>query len=360
MRALEVWPFQGIPDNPEAWLIRVAKNKAIDWLRRDTSLRGKIPELERRFSVSPEDPVDDQLAMMFLCCHPRLPENARLCLMLKTVGGLGVREIARAFLSTEEAIAQRLVRAKRRIQNQDLKFEMPLPAQVESRLETVLRAIYLVFNEGYSASGGEDLIRSEMCDEAIYLARLLTARPLTASPAAHALLALLLLQGARLPARRDAEGDLLLLDEQDRGLWDQAMIGEGMRHLDFSAAGGSLTSYHLEAGIAAEHCQGETDWATVVTLYDTLCEVNPSPVVLLNRAVAVARRDGPEAGLAAVEEAADHVAMHRYYLLYATRARLLEQCGRRAQAAAEYRRALECATNAAERRFLERRLSSVQ
>lgn len=362
LRALELWPFQGVPEQPQAWLIRVARNLAVDRLRRETSLAEKIPELERRmqpqaFAVLP----DEQLAMMFLCCHPRLPEHGRLCLTLKLVAGFSTAEIARALLMREDAVAQRIVRAKRQIREDNLPVEMPEPAALSERLDSVLDALYLVFNEGYSASAGESLLRRDLCEEAIYLTSLLAASADTALPKVHALLALEYLHAARLDARTDAAGDLLLLEEQDRSLWDQRMIALGFRHLDLSARGEEVTRYHLQAAIAAEHAGGGApDWAHIVGLYDQLSEVQPSPVVLLNRAVALARRDGPQAGLAAIEEIASDPALRNYNLLPAVQAALYQEAGETLLAAQRYMDALGCPSNAAERRFLERRLAGLQ
>ncbi|MFN7931672.1 MAG: sigma-70 family RNA polymerase sigma factor [Bryobacteraceae bacterium] len=361
LRALELWPFQGVPDQPQAWLMRVARNLALDRLRRETTLASKIPELERRMSVSTAPGFDDEhLAMMFLCCHPNLPHAARLSLTLKLVAGFSVAEIARALLTKEDAVAQRIVRAKRQIREDNIPLELPPPEELPQRLDSVLEALYLIFNEGYSASSGETLLRRDLCEEAIYLTSLLAANPHTAAPRTHALLALEYLHGARLDARTDAAGDLLLLEEQDRSRWDQRAIALGFQHLDASARGDEMSPYHVQAAIAAEHAGGHPDWSSIVTLYDQLYQLQPSPVVLLNRAVAVARRDGPRAGLQAVEEIARDPALARYYLLPAVKAALHQEAGEPALAAASYMDALGCPSNAAERRFLERRLAGLQ
>ncbi|MBL8221663.1 MAG: sigma-70 family RNA polymerase sigma factor [Bryobacterales bacterium] len=362
LRALELWPFQGIPDQPQAWLARVARNLALDRLRRESALTSKIPELERRLTNSPPpgEFADDHLAMMFLCCHPNLTAQARLCLTLKLVAGFSVPEIARALLTRDDAIAQRIVRAKRQIREENLPLELPSAAALPERIDSVLEALYLIFNEGYSASSGESLLRRDLCEEAIYLTSLLVQNANTATPRTHALLALQYLHAARLDARTDASGDLVLLEDQDRSLWDQRSIAMGFRHLDLSAQGEELTAYHIQAAIASQHAHGRPDWGAIVTLYDQLAALEPSPVVLLNRAVAVARRDGPRAGLAAVEEIARDPALARYYLLPAVKASLLCECGDNAGAAAYFMDALGCHCNAAERRFLERRLAGVQ
>jgi len=281
-------------------------------------------------------------------------------LTLKLVAGFSVTEIARALLMRDDAIAQRLVRAKRQIREENLPMELPDAAALPERLHSVLDALYLIFNEGYSASSGESLLRRDLCDEAIYLTSLLVRNASTAAPRTHALLALQYLQAARLDARTDAAGDLVLLEDQDRSLWDQRAIALGFRHLDLSARGDDVSAYHIQAAIAAQHAEGRPDWAAVVTLYDQLSALQPSPVVSLNRAVALARRDGPQAGLHAVEEIARDPAFARYYLLPAVKAALLQETGDGPQAAASYMDALGCPCNAAERRFLERRLAGVQ
>ncbi len=356
LTALHQWPHSGVPANPSAWLIQVARNRALDVLRRQASFAAKTPEVARFLSrpPSPVEEVDDQLAMMFLCCHPRIPRDARVALTLKTVGGFGTGEIARAFLIQETAAAQRIVRAKRLIRELDLSFELEgLPRE---RLDSVLETLYLLFNEGYSGAG-------EFADEAIRLGRLLARHAATATPAVHALLALFLLQSARGAARIDAQGGLLLLAEQDRSLWDQARISEGLRHLDRSAAGEALTSWHLEAGIAAAHATApdfaSTDWSYIAAQYDRLYALNPSPVVALNRAVAVARCDGPEAGLRAAGAIEHHPALQRYHLLPATLGRLWQETGHRQKAAAYLEKALACECPAPERRFLEQQLAEL-
>ncbi|MBL8173789.1 MAG: sigma-70 family RNA polymerase sigma factor [Bryobacterales bacterium] len=362
LRALELWPFQGVPDQPQAWLLRVARNLAHDRLRREASLASKIPELERRLNASAAEapPVDEHLAMMFLCCYPSLPAQARLCLTLKLAAGFSVAEIGRALLLREDAVAQRIVRAKKQIREENIPIAMPEAGVLPDRLDSVLEALYLMFNEGYSASSGESLLRRVLCDEAIYLTSLLVANPQTALPRVHALLALQYLHAARLDARTDASGDLVLLEDQDRVRWDHHAIALGFRHLDLSAAGDEISAYHIQAAIAAEHAKGQADWHAIVALYDQLCQLQSSPVVRLNRAVAVARRDGPQAGLAAIETIALDPALARYYLLPAVKAALHMETGDTLQAAALYMDALGCPCNAAERRFLERRLAGLQ
>ncbi len=378
VKALQTWPFDGVPDNPSAWLIQVAKRRAFDRLRRDQWLADRAPLLASVFAVGPEPgrsappdvrlrgepamPDDDRLAMMFLACHPSLPREARVALTLKTVCGFGVGEIARALLSSDDAIAQRLVRAKRQLRDENVAFELQ-PAEYAERLESVLDVLYLMFNEGYTAHAGENLIRAELCTEAVRLTSLLVPVTTVATPAVHALLALMLLQAARLPARVGDAANLLRIDEQDRARWDRSMIARGIDHLDRSAAGESVTSYHLEAGIAACHAAAaryeDTDWARIVELYDMLAAVNPTPVVRLNRAIAISRAGGAAAGLSALDDVIDQPALQRYYLLPATLGEFSRDLGDSARAAEHYRAALACECSEPERRFLERRLSEL-
>ncbi len=362
LRALETWPYRGVPDNPGAWLMRVARNRAVDLVRRRATLQRLEPLL-----AEPEGPVvptaarqDDELAMIFMCCHPSVPAASRVALTLKTVGGFSVAEIASAFLAKPDAVAQRVVRAKRHIK--DGKIEIAVPVEdLASRLESVLEVLYLMFNEGYAASQGPALIRDELCHEAIRLTGLLLELVATARPETHALCALMLLQTSRLCTRTDGDGVLLLLPEQDRSRWDRDMIARGLHHLDRAAAGARLTSYHLEAGIAACHATppdyGRTDWSHIVRLYDGLVELTDSPVARLNRAVAVGMRDGAEAGLAALAAVRHDAALAEYCLLPATAAEFHRRSGDRGAAVREYTRALALARTEPERRFIERRLA---
>jgi RNA polymerase sigma-70 factor (ECF subfamily) len=356
VKALQQWPHTGVPANPSAWLIQVARHRALDLLRRDALLAVKAPEIARAISrtASPAEEVDDQLAMMFLCCHPEIPRDARVALTLKTVGGFGTSEIARAFLIQETAAAQRIVRAKRLIRDLNLTFELEgLPRQ---RLDSVLEALYLMFNEGYSGD-------NEFAEEAIRLARLLAAHPATGGPHVDALLALFLLQSARAAARIDAEGGLLLLADQDRSRWDAARISEGLHWLDRAATGTQLTAWHLEAGIAAAHATAPdfafTDWAYIAEQYDQLLALNPSPVIALNRAVAVSRAEGPEAGIEAAGAIEHHPALQRYHLLPATLGSLWRALGDHQKAEAYFRKALSCDCSPPERRFLQKQLEDL-
>ncbi|HJZ70685.1 MAG TPA: sigma-70 family RNA polymerase sigma factor [Vicinamibacterales bacterium] len=397
VKALQLWPHEGVPSNPTAWLIQVAKNRALDLLRRDQ----RLTDLEALDASSPlstespphaadtavsagpafdpaatarlrgeaDAPEDDELAMMFLACHPMLSREARVALTLKTVCGFGVREIARAFLAKEEAIAQRLVRAKRQLRDADVAFELT-SADYPARLESVLDVLYLLFNEGYAAHTGDNLVRAELCREAIRLGELLAgAGPkicADGAPAVHALLALMYLQAARLPARTGGgTGDVLLrLADQDRALWDARAIARGLQYLDTASAGETLTVYHVEAGIAACHAVAaryeDTDWGNIVELYDLLIAIKPTPIVALNRAIAVSRLRGPRAGLAAVEAIAGDPLLARYYLLHATVGDLALECGDRDRAADGFTAALACECSEPERRFLEERLRGIR
>ena len=304
---------------------------------------------------------DDELAMMFMCCHPSLPHAGRVALTLKTVGGFGVGEIAAAFLAEPDAIAQRLVRAKRQIREQEIAIEIPRSHELGARLDSVLDVLYLLFNEGYAAHGGENLVRADLCGEAIRLAGILARNAATDLPAVHALLALMLLQASRLPARVDEAGDLLLLSEQDRARWDHGLIAEGLDHLERAASGSEVTPYHVEAAIAAVHAvardEASTDWAGIVRLYDDLRALKPSPVVALNHAIALAMTEGPAAGIAAIEHIQTDPALARYYLLPAALGGLWLKEGNPARAAQHYREALTQPCSAPERRFLEKQLA---
>ncbi len=370
IQALQQWPYRGIPENPSAWIIQAAKNRAVDLLRREAIFRDKARQIANESPQANhlefpfDDPFgDDQLAMIFMCCHPALPRDAQIALTLKTVGGFGVSEIAKAFLTLEETIAKRLVRAKSKIREEKIPFELPNTDALPDRLDTVLRVLYLLFNEGYDAHTGEDLVRRDLCAEAIRLGSLLVAHEIGDAPRAHALLALMLLQASRLDTRVDAQGNLLLLSEQDRSPWDRAMIEQGIYHLERSARGDSLTEYHLQAGIAACHAVAPdyetTDWATILKYYDELYGLNPSPIIALNRAVALGMVQGSHAGLDALETIRSDPQMRNYYLLPATFGELYQRCGDLNRAAESYRQAMALAANETERRFLARKLGQV-
>ena len=359
--ALTQWSFHGVPENPAGWLFRVARNKALDQIRRQKSFEDKAADIRESLSRV-DDATDDTLAMMFMCCHPAIPEESRIALTLKTVGGFSVEEIARAFLTQKATIAQRLVRAKRLIRETQIPMEMPSGSDLPERLASLLKVIYLMFNEGHSAHEGDALVRAELCLEAIRLSTLFAEHPSTRRPAVHALLALMLLQAARLPARIDGAGEITLLAEQDRSRWDHAMIARGMLHLDASASGDSITTYHVEAAIAACHAAaptfGETDWPRIVSLYDELLAMQPSPVAALNRAVAIAMAEGPRAGIDAIESIASRNSLRDYPLLYSTLGELWLQSGDRTRAAAEFERALALPSTMPEKRFLLRKLEA--
>jgi RNA polymerase sigma-70 factor (ECF subfamily) len=364
LRALQTWPWQGVPENAPAWLFRVAHNAAIDAIRRRRLAAEKeeqaVAELARSAArLSGPDPDldeqlrDDELRMIVMCCHPGIPRDAAVALSLKTVGGFGVREIARAFLADEAAIAQRLVRAKRLIRDRSLTLDMPAGPDLPPRLDAVLDVLYFIFNEGYAALEGDALIRHDLCGEALRLGRLVAASSL-AEPRVHALVALMALQAARTPARVDSLGDLVLLDDQDRSLWDQRLIAIGFHHFDRSIEGDAVTQYHVEAAIAATHARAGDNWPIILDMYDDLMALNPSPVVALNRAVAIAKVHGPERALAALPE---HPKLRSYHLYLAVRGHLLQQLGRLAEAADAFRAALECQCSEPERRFLARKLA---
>jgi RNA polymerase sigma-70 factor (ECF subfamily) len=366
VQALRLWSYRGAPDNPSAWLIQVAKNRMLDHLRRDSRLTETtdeigIPVAEESDAAFAGEIRDDQLRMIFTCCHPLIPQDGQIALTLKTVGGFSVSEIARAFLAGEPAIAKTLTRAKQRLREFEIKLEMPQPDRLPSRLESVLKVIYLMFNEGYSALEGEELVRTDLCHEAIRLCELLAEHPVTGAPKVHALAALLMFQGARLNARCDAAGEMLLLSEQDRSLWDRAMIKRGLLRLRKSATGDEVSDYHLEAEIASRHALAEsfeaTDWPRALDCYEELLNRKPSPIVALNRIVALAKVHGVEAGLIELEKIAEDRTLRSYYPFYATRGELLREAGRASEATKAYQRALGLTSSEPIRRFLKKRIS---
>ena len=370
--AVGQWRESGVPEFPRAWIIQTARHKAIDRIRRQARLKEKLesyaadgwaPAIEEPDYDNGEIP-DDRLRLIFTCCHPALALEAQVALTLRTLCGLETDEIARAFLVPATTMAQRLVRAKRKIRDAGIPYTVPQTNDMADRLDAVLTAIYLVFNEGYAATRGGPLVRTDLCAEAIRLGRLVRTLMAPQPPAeATALVALMLLHDARRDARLDAAGDLVVLEQQDRGRWDRRQIAEALPLVD-EALGGGPGPFALQAAISAVHCRAgraeDTDWPQIVRLYDLLERLQPSPIVSLNGAVAVAMASGPEAALEIVDRLAAAGDLDNYHLLHAARADLLRRLGSAAEAAKSYRRALELVTNDSERRFLERRLREVQ
>ncbi|MCY1270729.1 RNA polymerase sigma factor, sigma-70 family [compost metagenome] len=366
--AVQQWPRDGIPANPRAWLVSAGRFKAIDSLRRrarfDASKRHLVAELEEAASAfdEGEDVEDDRLRLIFTCCHPALPADAQVPLTLREVCDLKTEEIARAFISSPSTIAQRIVRAKAKIRDARIPYQVPALAELPERLDNVLRVIYLVFNEGYSASSGDSLTRTDLSAEAIRLARLLLE--LLPDPEVMGLLALMLLHDSRRAARATADGELVLLDDQDRSLWNRAQIAEGLALVGQALASRRIGAYVLQAAIAAVHAQApdsaRTDWAQIVGLYDVLQRLVQSPVVALNRAVAIAMRDGPQAGLVEVDALLAAGDLRDYHLAHAARADFCRRLGRKDEARVAYRDALALIRQEPERRFIEKRLRELE
>ena len=375
-RALEVWKFRGAPENPSAWLMATAKNRALDILRRERTARTYAPELGRLLQsewtlapvveelFSPGTIQDDLLRMMFSCCHPRLPEEAQIALILHILCGFSVDEVAGAFVSSHAAMEKRIGRGKKVLARSKRLFDISSRGEFADRLPAVQRALYLLFNEGYHGASPETAIRAELCREAIRLATLLRDYPPSSTPATYALGALMCLDAARLPARVDASGGLRSLFDQDRSRWDEELIAEGQRLLDLSATGPELTEYHVEAAIAWVHTTAhgaeDTDWQMIISLYDKLMAIRPSPIVALNRAIAVAQRDGPLRGLEEIRAIDNFDRLAGYPFYHAALGEFALRSGRHDVACEHFRTALKLARNAMERKFLEQRVATCE
>jgi len=372
--ALESWPQSGVPDHPRPWLISTARFKAIDVMRRrarfDGAQRDLIAHIESRVNDAPleEDEIeDDRLRLIFTCCHPALPPEGQVALTLREICGLTTEEIARAFLVTPAALAQRIVRAKAKIREASIPYEVPSQQELPQRLDAVLQVIYLVFNEGYSAATGAEVTRAELTGEAIRLGRLLTKlqpEPEVMGPEIIGLLALMLLQESRRAARTSPAGELILLENQDRSLWNREQIAEGVALVEKALSSRRFGPYTLQAAIAAVHAEAEstavTDWPQIVALYNQLVQIQPSPVVYLNRAVAIAMRDGPEAGLTHIDALLEQGELANYYLAHSARAELYRRLGRTAEARSSYEKALALTQQEPERQFLQARIRQLK
>jgi len=367
--ALESWHQTGIPDKPRPWLISTARFKAIDAMRRrarfDGAQRDLIAHLESRANAAPlddEEIEDDRLRLIFTCCHPALPPEGQVALTLRELCGLTTEEIARAFLVTPATLAQRIVRAKAKIREASIPYEVPAPQELPERLDAVLQVIYLVFNEGYSAAAGTEVTRAELTNEAIRLGRLLTE--LQPEPEVIGLLSLMLLQESRRAARSSSTGELILLENQDRSLWNREQIAEGLALVERALSSRRFSAYTLQAAIAAVHAEAEsvaaTDWRQIVALYNQLVRIQPSPVVHLNRAVAIAMCDGPEAGLAHIDSLLERGELANYYLAHSARADLCRRLGRTAEARSSYEKALALTQQEPERQFLQERIRQLK
>jgi len=375
-RALEVWKFRGLPENPSAWLMATAKNRALDVLRRERTARTFAPELgqllDSEWTVVPvveelfgaNAIKDDQLRVMFSCCHPRLPEEAQVALVLHILCGFSMSEIASAFVSSDAAIEKRISRAKKVLAGSKRLFDVAGADDFSGRLPAVHRALYLLFNEGYHGASPESAVRTDLCREAMRLVELLLEHPLAATPVTHALAALMCLHAARLPSRVDASGNLISLFDQDRSRWDAQLVAQGQKFLELSAAGAELTEYHIEAAIAWIHAVAqrteETDWGQIVSLYDRLMTIRPSPIVALNRAIAIAQQAGAERGLEEIRAIVNSDRLAEYPFYFAALGDMELRSGRLENAREHFRQALALARNPMERRFLEDRVAACE
>ena len=375
LQALETWKIHGVPEHPAAWMYRVARNKALDTIRhRDVADRlnpewtwltestTPPPDIDRLFLS--HEIADSQLRMIFTCCHPDLPAESQIALTLKTLCGFGNSEIERALLTSEANVKKRIARAKRKFADTEINFEVPAGEDLKPRLNSVHTVLYLLFNEGYSSSQPYELIRRDLCEEAIRLCFLLYEHPSSTNPETAALLALMLLHASRFDARLDADGNMLLLEEQDRTRWNRDLIARGLHYLSESASGDRLSRYHVEAAIAAQHSLApsfvETDWLTILKLYDDLIRIQPSPIHELNRAIAIAQVTGPDAGINAIQKIGALETLEDFHLLHATLGEFHRRAGRPEEARRCFNRAMECTVSPSERRLLQRRLRELQ
>ncbi len=375
LKALERWKYHGVPDNPSAWLFTTARNKALDVLRRDKyhkEFAAEIsPLLKSEYSVRPtlenlvtEDQIEDeQLRMMFVCCHPSVSEEAQVALILKTLCGFSVGEIAKAFITSEETITKRLYRAREQFREKKVEFELPSPSDLQTRIENVLTAVYLIFNEGYSSSYHDSLVREDLVEEALRLCKMLTDHPLTNQPESRALLALMCFQSARIPARVNKDGNLVQLKDQDRNLWSKEMIALGIKFLESASVGDKISSYHLEAAIAHEHCiarsYSETDWKKILRLYDWLLETKPDALVALNRLIVFGEVNGPAAALKEIEKLPNLERVQGYYLYPAVLGEWHAQLGQHDDAKKYFERAMELTHSATEKQLLSGKIEKL-
>lgn len=374
VRAMQTWPYHGIPENPAAWLMQTARNRALDVIRREKFFHDKQPEIltslenwsnEATTAPRHDDEIkDDRLRLIFACCHPLVPHDDQTALALKTLCGFSPGEIAKAYLTTEAAVAKRLTRARQKIKDLGIPFEIPAGEELAPRLDGVLHVLYLLFNEGYKASSGDNLIREDLCAEAIRLTTLLADHPCADQPRTHALLALMLLNAARLPGRVDSRGNILRLTEQDRSTWHRPMIAQGLKHLANSASGDELSEYHLQAIIAASHAtaadDATTDWSGILARYDQWMEINDSPVIALNRAVAIAKVHGPAAAIEAVGAIENRKSLENYYLAHAVLGEFHARLGHFQAAVVHLQKALDLTDLKSEQSFLLKQLQGYE